>query len=67
MRLSLAATLLALSSAASAAAQWGFTDGSVTVASKGGNEVTEKYEASRADTLPHRMRPRPALQLLQCR
>ncbi|XWW95202.1 hypothetical protein V2A60_003156 [Cordyceps javanica] len=46
MRLSLATTLLALSSAASAATQWGFTDGSVTVAAKGGEGVTEKFTAA---------------------
>lgn len=45
MRFSLATTLWALSSAASAATQWGFTDGSVTVAAKGGEGVTEKYES----------------------
>ncbi|OAR00072.1 hypothetical protein LLEC1_08016 [Akanthomyces lecanii] len=47
MRFSLATSLLALSSAASAATQWGFTDGSVTVAAKGGGEgVTEKFTAA---------------------
>ncbi|KAM3503113.1 hypothetical protein MY10362_004408 [Beauveria mimosiformis] len=51
MRFSLATTLLALSSAASAAAQWGFVDGSVTVAAKGGEGITEKYEET-VDTSP---------------
>ncbi|KAJ6782185.1 hypothetical protein PWT90_03617 [Aphanocladium album] len=46
MRFSLTATLLALSSAASAASQWGFTDGSVTVAAKGGEGVTEKFTSA---------------------
>ncbi|KAM3515392.1 hypothetical protein MY11210_000954 [Beauveria gryllotalpidicola] len=51
MRVSLATTLLALSSAASAAAQWGFADGSVTVAAKGGEGITEKFtSAVRAKT-----------------
>lgn len=43
MRFSLATMLLALSSAASAASQWDFTDGSVTVGLKGSEGVTEKY------------------------
>ncbi|KAF1737800.1 Dolichyl-diphosphooligosaccharide--protein glycosyltransferase subunit 2 [Beauveria bassiana] len=46
MRFSLATTLLALSSAASAAAQWGFVDGSVTVAAKGGEGITEKFTSA---------------------
>ncbi|KAM3524573.1 hypothetical protein MY4038_007698 [Beauveria bassiana] len=51
MRFSLATTLLALSSAASAAAQWGFVDGSVTVAAKGGEGITEKFtSAAKAKT-----------------
>ncbi|KAM0742081.1 hypothetical protein ACQRIT_002258 [Beauveria bassiana] len=51
MRFSLATTLLALSSAASGAAQWGFVDGSVTVAAKGGEGITEKFtSAAKAKT-----------------
>ncbi|KAM3566801.1 hypothetical protein ARSEF4850_000219 [Beauveria asiatica] len=46
MRFSLATTLLALSSAASAAAQWGFVDGSVTVAARGGEGITEKFTSA---------------------
>ncbi|KAM3440626.1 hypothetical protein MY4824_002074 [Beauveria thailandica] len=46
MRFSLATTLLALSSVASAAAQWGFVDGSVTVAAKGGEGITEKFTSA---------------------
>ncbi|OAA34665.1 Ribophorin II [Beauveria brongniartii RCEF 3172] len=46
MRFSLATTLLVLSSAASAAAQWGFVDGSVTVAAKGGEGITEEFTSA---------------------
>ncbi|KAJ2980510.1 hypothetical protein NQ176_g2593 [Zarea fungicola] len=46
MRLSLATTLLALSSAASAATQWGFRDGSVSVSAKGGEAVSEKFTSA---------------------
>lgn len=53
MRFSLATTILALSSAASAATQWGFKDGSVSVASKGSETVTEKYD--RSDSRRHEL------------
>lgn len=42
MRFSVASTLLALATVASAASSWTFSDATVKVSSKGGNDVAEK-------------------------
>ncbi|KAM0255086.1 hypothetical protein ACHAQJ_006087 [Trichoderma viride] len=43
MRFSVASTILALATVASAASSWTFSDGTVTVSSKGGSDVVEKF------------------------
>ncbi|RFU78735.1 hypothetical protein TARUN_3523 [Trichoderma arundinaceum] len=46
MRFSVASTLLALATAASAASSWTFSDGTVKVSSKSGNDASEKFSSA---------------------
>ncbi|KAK5992497.1 Ribophorin II [Cladobotryum mycophilum] len=46
MRFSIAPILLALASAANAASTWGFSDGTVTISTKGGSNVVEKFSTT---------------------